>query len=73
MNDNLKNVIKKSIPAQIENINDWYKFYVATYELFDGYSLNISNPNDEWIEKTNDSESFNKNIQNVNKLIEKLK
>ena len=73
MNDNLKNVIKKSIPAQIENINDWYKFYVATYELFDGYSLNISSPNNEWIKKTNDTESFNKNLQNVNKLMDKLK
>ena len=73
MNDNLKNVIKKSIPAQIENINDWYKFYVATYELFDGYSLNISSPNKEWIKKTNDTESFNKNIHSVNKLMEKLK
>ena len=73
MNDNLKNVIKKSIPAQIENINDWYKLYVATYELFDGYSLNISSPNKEWIKKTNDTESFNKNIHSVNKLMEKLK
>jgi len=73
MNDNLKNVIKKSIPAQIENINDWYKFYVATYELFDGYSLNISSPNKEWIKKTNDTESFNKNIHSVNKLMVKLK
>ena len=73
MNDNLKNVIKKSIPVQIENINDWYKFYVATYELFDGYSLNISSPNKEWIKKTNDTESFNKNIHSVNKLMDKLK
>ena len=73
MNDNLKNVIKKSIPAQIENINDWYKFYVATYELFDGYSLNVSSPNNEWIKKTNDADSFKKNIQSINKLIEKLK
>ena len=59
--------------AQIENINDWYKFYIATYELFDGYSLNINNPNKEWIKKTNDSDIFAKNIQNVKKLMEKLK
>ena len=51
MNNNLKNVIQKSIPAQIENINDWYKFYIATYELFDGYSLNIKNLNKDWIKK----------------------
>ena len=59
--------------AQIENINDWYKFYIATYELFDGYSLNINNPNNEWIKKTNDSDIFAKNVQNVKKLMEKLK
>ena len=73
MNDNLKNVIKKSIPAQIENINDWYKFYITTYELFDDYSLNINSPNNEWIKKTNDTDSFKTNIKNVNKLMVKLK
>ena len=73
MNDNLKNVMKKSIPAQIENINDWYKFYVTTYELFDEYSINIKSLNKEWIKKTNDSEDFNKNLNLVNKLMDKLK
>ena len=73
MNNNLKNVIKKSIPAQIENINDWYKFYIATYELFDGYSLNIQNLDKDWMKKTNDSDGFSKDMQTVNKLMEKLK
>lgn len=73
MNNNLKNVIQKSIPAQIENINDWYKFYIATYELFDGYSLNIKSLNKDWIKKTNDSDGFSKDMQTVNKLMEKLK
>ena len=72
MNSNLKNVIQKSIPAQIENINDWYKFYIATYELFDGYSLNIKNLNKDWIKKTNDSDGFSNDMQTVNKLMEKL-
>ena len=72
MNNNLKNVIQKSIPAQIENINDWYKFYIATYELFDGYSLNIKNLNKDWIKKTNDSDGFSNDMQTVNKLMEKL-
>ena len=73
MNNNLKNVIQKSIPAQIENINDWYKFYIATYELFDECSLNIKNLNKDWIKKTNDSDGFSKDMQTVNKLMEKLK
>ena len=30
-----KNVIKKSIPSQIQDVNDWYKFYITTYELFE--------------------------------------
>ena len=72
MNNNLKNVIQKSIPAQIENINDWYKFYIATYELFDGYSLNIKNLNKDWIKKTNDSDGFSNDMQTMNKLMEKL-
>ena len=72
MNSNLKNVIQKSIPAQIENINDWYKFYIATYELFDGYSLNIKNLNKDWIKKTNDSDGFSNDMQTMNKLMEKL-
>ncbi|MDC3025688.1 hypothetical protein OA248_00065 [Candidatus Pelagibacter sp.] len=73
MNDNLKNVIKKSIPSQIENINDWYKFNSSMYELFDSYSMNIKNLDSKWVLKTNDSKNFSQNMKKVNKLMEKLK
>ena len=73
MDDNLKNVIKKSIPSQIQDVNDWYKFYITTYELFDNFSLNINNPDDEWLKKVNDSPNFKINMQKIDKLMEKVK
>ena len=73
MDDNLKNVIKKSIPSQIQDVNDWYKFYITTYELFDNFSLNINSPDDEWLKKVNDSPNFKINMQKIDKLMEKVK
>ena len=73
MDDNLKNVIKKSIPSQIQDVNDWYKFYITTYELFDDFSLNINNPDDEWLKKVNDSQNFKINMQKIDELMEKVK
>ena len=73
MDDNLKNVIKKSIPSQIQDVNDWYKFYITTYELFDDFSINVINPKNEWLKKANDSKNFEANIRKVNKLMEKVK
>ena len=73
MDDDLKNVIKKSIPSQIQDVNDWYKFYITTYELFDDFSLNINNPDDEWLKNVNDSENFKINMHKINQLMEKVK
>ena len=73
MDDNLKNVIKKSIPSQIQDVNDWYKFYITTYELFDNFSLNINNPNDKWLKKVNDSSDFKTNMLKIDELMEKVK
>ena len=73
MDDNLKNVIKKSIPSQIENINDWYKFYITTYELFDGFSINTNEINSEWLNKTNDTSEFKINMKSLKNLMVKLK
>ena len=73
MDDNLKNVIKKSIPSQIQDVNDWYKFYITTYELFDNFSLNINNPNDKWLKKANDSSDFKTNMLKIDELMEKVK
>ena len=73
MDDNLKNVIKKSIPSQIQDVNDWYKFYITTYELFDNFSLNINYPNDKWLKKINDTSDFKKNMLKIGELMEKVK
>ena len=72
LEDNLKNVIKKSIPSQIKDINDWYKFYITTYELFDEFSLNIDQKDDKWIEKTNDKPQFSENMKSLKLLMNKL-
>ena len=73
MDDDLKNVIKKSIPSQITDINDWYKFYITTYELFDGFSYNINAMDEKWLSKTNKTDGFKKSMQNIGKLMVKFK
>jgi hypothetical protein len=73
MDDDLKNVIKKSIPSQIIDINDWYKFYITTYELFDGFSYNINAMDEKWILKTNKTNEFKKSMKNIGKLMVKFK
>ena len=73
MDDDLKNVIKKSIPSQITDINDWYKFYITTYELFDGFSYNINAMDEKWLSKTNKTDGFKNSMQNIGKLMVKFK
>ena len=73
MNHNLKNVMKKSIPSQIKDINDWYKFYITTYELFDSFSFNINKIDETWLKKTNKSPEFKISMTNVKKLMNKFK
>ena len=58
MNDNLKNVIKKSNPLKLKILMIGINFILQLIKLFDGYSLNINNPNNEWIKKTNDADIF---------------
>ena len=73
MDNNLKNVMKKSIPSQIKDINDWYKFYITTYELFDSFSLNISKIDDQWLQKTNKKPEFKTSMINIQQLMKKFK
>lgn len=73
MDHNLKNVMKKSIPSQIKNINDWYKFYITTYELFDSFSFNINKIDEAWLKKTNKSAEFKTSMINIQKLMKKFK
>ena len=41
-NENLKNLLKKKIPSQIKDIDDWYKFYMSTIQLFDKFALIVN-------------------------------
>ena len=65
--------MKKSIPSQIKDINDWYKFYITTYELFDSFSLNISKIDDQWLQKTNKKPEFKTSMINIQQLMKKFK
>tara|TARA_B100000780_G_C21108651_1_gene447851 strand:- start:286 stop:1494 length:1209 start_codon:yes stop_codon:yes gene_type:complete len=73
MDHDLKNVLKKSIPTQIKDINDWYKFYITTYELFDSFAYNINNTSEAWLKRTNKTPEFKKSMVNVKELMEKFR
>tara|TARA_B110000444_G_scaffold100990_1_gene95464 strand:- start:59 stop:1264 length:1206 start_codon:yes stop_codon:yes gene_type:complete len=71
--ENLKNLLKKKIPAQITEIDDWYKFYMSTIQLFEKLSINVSNPNQEWASKTSKNKELYSNLKSLTPLLDKLK
>jgi hypothetical protein len=72
-NENLKNLLKKKIPAQITEIDDWYKFYMSTVQLFDNYSINVSSPDQKWASKSSKNEQLFENMEKLKPLFDKLK
>ena len=72
-NENLKNLLKKKIPAQITEVDDWYKFYMSTVQLFDKYSMNVSIPDQKWTSKTSKNEQLFKNMEALQPLFDKLR
>ena len=73
LDENLKNILKKKIPAQIKEVDDWYKFYMSTTQLFDNIGININSPNQDWASKTSKNAELYNNFVSLNPLIEKLK
>tara|TARA_B100000787_G_scaffold8100_1_gene6094 strand:+ start:4080 stop:5282 length:1203 start_codon:yes stop_codon:yes gene_type:complete len=72
-NENLKNLLKKKIPAQIKDIDDWYKFYMSTIQLFDKFALNVSSPDQKWTSKTSKNTELYKNLEELQPLLDKLR
>ncbi len=71
--ENLKNILKKKIPSQITEIDDWYKFYMSNIQLFDKFSMNLSNPNKNWTSKASKNEDLYNNILSLQDLLKKLR
>ena len=72
-NENLKNLLKKKIPAQIKDIDDWYKFYMSTIQLFDKFALNVSSPDQKWTSKTSKNTELYENLEELQPLLDKLR
>ena len=73
LNENLKNILKKKIPAQITDVDDWYKFYMSNIQLFDKFSVNLANPNIEWTTKASKNENLYDNMIGLEDLLKKLR
>ena len=71
--ENLKNILKKKIPAQITDIDDWYKFYMSNIQLFDKFSMNIANPSKDWTTKASKNDELHNNLINLQDLLKKLR
>ena len=72
-NENLKNLLKKKIPSQIKDIDDWYKFYMSTIQLFDKFALNVSSPDQKWTSKTSKNTELYTNLEELQPLLDKLR
>jgi hypothetical protein len=59
--------------AKGTDINHWGKFYYNNQLLFQELTLNISKPNRNWVSNTSEKGEFENQLNEVNKLLEKVK
>ena len=59
--------------AKGTDINHWGKFYYNNQLLFQELTLNISKPNRSWISDTSEKREFENQLNEVNKLLEKVR
>jgi hypothetical protein len=59
--------------AKGTDINHWGKFYYNNQLLFQELTLNISKPNRNWVSNTSEKREFENQLNEVNKLLEKVK
>jgi hypothetical protein len=59
--------------AKGTDINHWGKFYYNNQLLFQELTLNISKPNRSWVSNTSEKREFENQLNEVNKLLEKVK
>lgn len=59
--------------AKGTDINHWGKFYYNNQLLFQELTLNISKPNRSWVSNTSEKREFENQLNEVNKLLEKVR
>jgi len=59
--------------AKGTDINHWGKFYYNNQLLFQELTLNISKPERSWVSKTSEKREFENQLNEVNKLLEKVR
>jgi hypothetical protein len=72
LDEKLKNLLKKKIPAQITEIDNWYKFYMSTTQLFDRFGKNVASPDGVWTKKASKNKMLLSNLQGLEPLLRKL-
>ncbi len=72
LNDRLVRVanIKR---AKGTDINHWGKFYFNNQILLEEFAINISKQNRDWVSSTSEKREFSDQLNEVNKLLEKVR
>ena len=77
MNHKFKNGSQIKIPTNIQNVNDWRKFYGSTVKLFDDFAINITKKDNRWIKfqktKTQSSNDVSMSLDNVQGVLKKVR
>lgn len=72
--EKIKNASQIEIPNNIENIDNWRKFYFSTIILFDKFSSNINSLNSKWAKKSLSKDGMHKeSFSDLRKVLDKTK
>ena len=74
---NFKKGNQIEIPNQIQNTNDWRRFYASTVKLFDEFSINISKKDNKWLKfqksKNQSSNEVSADLDKVQSVLKKVR
>jgi hypothetical protein len=59
--------------AKGTDINHWGKFYFNNQMLLEEFAINISKQNRDWVSSTSEKREFSDQLNEVNKLLEKVR
>jgi hypothetical protein len=72
--EKIKNASQIEIPNNIENIDDWRKFYTSTILLFQKFAKNIKTPSEKWALKAfSKGVDYKKSLISLKNVLEKTK
>ncbi len=72
--EKIKNASQIEIPNNIENIDDWRKFYTSTILLFQKFAKNIKAPSEKWALKAfSKGSDYKKSLSSLKNVLEKTK